>query len=93
MQTQTSFSAYAAALALVAGGIMAVHAPAQAADGSSVQLYGLVDAYVGSMRRSDQLARTLAVNSNGMTTSYWGLRGSEDLGGGLKALFALESFF
>ena len=93
MQTQTSFSAYAAALALVAGGIMAVHAPAQAADGSSVQLYGLVDAYVGSMRRSDQLARTLAVNSNGMTTSYWGLRGSEDLGGGLKTLFVLESFF
>ena len=28
-----------------------------------------------------------------MTTAYWGLGGTEDLGGGLKARFALESFF
>ena len=60
---------------------------------SSVQLYGLVDAYAGSMRRSDQAARTSVLNSNGMTTAYWGVAGSEDLGGGLKARFALESFF
>ena len=85
--------AYAAALAIMAGCAAAGPAQAQAAAGSSVQLYGLVDAYAGSMRRSDQPARTTAVNSNGMTTSYWGLRGSEDLGGGLKAVFVLESFF
>lgn len=60
---------------------------------SSVQLYGLTDIYVGSMRRSDQAARTSVVNSNGMTTSYWGVAGNEDLGGGLRALFTLESFF
>jgi predicted porin len=28
-----------------------------------------------------------------MTTSWWGMTGSEDLGGGLKASFALTSFF
>jgi predicted porin len=30
------------------------------------------------------------VISGGMNTSRWGLRGSEDLGGGLKAVFNLE---
>lgn len=79
------------------GGCMAIagtsHAQSSANQGSSVQLYGLVDAYAGSMRRSDQPARTTVLNSNGMTTSYWGVAGTEDLGGGLKARFALESFF
>lgn len=57
-----------------------------------VSIYGLVDAYVGSMRRSGA-QRTSAVNSGGMNTSFWGLRGQEDLGGGLQAFFTLESFF
>jgi predicted porin len=30
------------------------------------------------------------VSSGGMNTSRWGFRGSEDLGGGLKAVFKLE---
>jgi len=60
---------------------------------SSVQIYGLIDAYAGSMRRSDQPGRTSVVNSGGMNTAFWGVRGTEDLGGGLKALFMLESFF
>jgi predicted porin len=38
-------------------------------------------------------SRTTSVGSGGMTTSYWGIGGSEDMGGGLKAFFALESFF
>ena len=59
----------------------------------NVVLYGLVDAYMGSMRRSDQPGRTAVVNSGGMNTAFWGIRGSEDLGGGLQALFSLESFF
>ena len=94
MFMQMSFLTRAATLTMLAGATACAHAQAQPVAGSSsVQLYGLVDAYVGSMRRSDQPARTMVVNSNGMTTSYWGLRGREDLGGGLKAVFALESFF
>jgi predicted porin len=33
------------------------------------------------------------LNSGGMTTSWWGVTGTEDLGAGLKAGFALTSFF
>ena len=60
---------------------------------SSVQLAGLVDAYAGSMRMSGDAARKATVGSGGLTTSWFGMTGSEDLGGGLKANFALTSFF
>lgn len=63
---------------------------------SSVTLYGVADAgvrygsgltaaYAGSADSSS------AVNSGINTTSRFGFRGSEDLGGGLKAIFNLES--
>ncbi len=58
---------------------------------NSVKLYGLVNAGVGGY----QLAganRIKAVNSGDMSTSFWGVSGSEDLGSGLRANFALESF-
>jgi predicted porin len=65
---------------------------AQNTSADSVSIYGLLDEYVGSLRRSDQPGRTSVLNSGGMTTSFWGIKGSEDLGGGLQAVFALESF-
>ena len=80
-------------LSACAAMVGAAQAQAPVAQPSNVQIYGLVDAYIGSMRRSDQTGRTSVLNSNGMTTAYWGVRGTEDLGGGLKAQFALESFF
>ncbi|WP_322103736.1 porin [Paraburkholderia sp. J41] len=59
---------------------------------SSVQLYGQVDEWVGATRfPGSQTAWN--VGGGGMSTSYWGLKGSEDLGGGYKAIFTLESFF
>lgn len=66
-------------------------APAQAQ--TNVQIYGLVGSYVGSIKRSDNVERTTVVGSGGLTTSWWGIRGSEDLGGGTKAIFQLEQFF
>jgi predicted porin len=60
---------------------------------SSVQLMGLVDAYVGGIKMAGDAGRTNVVNSGGMTTSWWGMKGTEDLGGGLKANFLLTSFF
>jgi predicted porin len=59
---------------------------------SSVTLYGVVDAgFLYSNNIGGQkLYETSSGNVNG---SHWGLRGFEDLGGGLKALFVLENGF
>ncbi|MPV57721.1 porin [Burkholderia sp. HI2761] len=60
---------------------------------SSVSLYGLVDAFVGDTHMPGSAGSAWQVSSGGMTTSYWGLSGSEDFGRGMKAVFSLESFF
>ena len=62
---------------------------------SSVKLYGLVDMGVASLELAHDKGastRTTAVESGMMTTSFIGFAGVEDLGGGLKAEFTLESF-
>jgi predicted porin len=59
---------------------------------SSVQLYGQIDEWVGAQKFPNGQSAA-QVSGGGMSTSYWGLKGSEDLGGGYKAIFALEDFF
>ncbi len=59
---------------------------------SSVQLYGQVDEWVGATKFPGG-DRAWNVGGGGMSTSYWGMKGSEDLGGGYKAIFTLEDFF
>jgi predicted porin len=59
---------------------------------SSVTLYGLLDAgltYTSNVAHNSKWA----AGSGGINQSMFGLRGSEDLGGGLKAIFTLESGF
>ena len=64
---------------------------------STVTIYGLLDANINSTK--DQInngvnAQSQArIDSGGVQTSRFGLKGSEDLGGGLKANFKLESGF
>jgi len=58
-----------------------------------VEFYGLIGSFVGSMKRSDDVPRATVVGSGGLTTSWWGVRGSEDLGDGTKAIFELEQWF
>ncbi len=60
---------------------------------SSVQLYGLVDAWTGVHKPVGGRERAWTQGGGGMTTSYWGLKGQEDLTGGVKAIFAMEGFF
>src|SRR5579863_10722083 len=59
---------------------------------SSVQLYGQVDEWVGAQTFPGG-QRAWQVSGGGMSTPYWGLKGSEDLGNDYKAIFTLESFF
>lgn len=56
--------------------------------GTQVTLYGVVDANVQLLDGASKLTR---VQSGGLSGSRFGVRGSEDLGGGLKAFFTLES--
>lgn len=62
-----------------------------AAAQSTVNVYGLVDMNVGLISDAGtEGSNIVRVNSGGMNTSRLGFTGSEDLGGGLKALFQLE---
>ncbi|ATG22157.1 porin [Ralstonia pickettii] len=88
MQLKRRFKLAAAGLTAAAG-LAAGAAQAQ----SSVTLYGQVDAWAGATKNLGASDRAWGVNSGGMSTSYWGMKGSEDLGNGLKAIFTLEAFF
>lgn len=57
---------------------------------SQVTLYGLLDAGVTRVSGYGQGTVT-QLNSGIMEGSRWGIKGTEDLGGGYKALFTLES--
>lgn len=76
--------------ALGAADIQAQPAPA----GSSVTLYGLVDTGIEHLTHvANRGSVTRMPGLTGSTPSRWGLRGSEDLGSGLSAVFALEAGF
>ena len=82
---------------LIALAVLAASGAAMAQ--STVTLYGLADIWVGSVKDSATIGgvsasqRTTSVDSNGVNTSHFGFKGSEDLGGGLKANFQLEQGF
>jgi predicted porin len=62
----------------------------------SVTLYGILDAgisYVSHSSTQTGSAQLVKYGDGVASGSRWGLRGSEDLGGGLKALFVLENGF
>jgi len=56
---------------------------------SSVTLFGIVDADMKYVKTGDLKQKRL--DSSGLNTSRFGVRGTEDLGGGLKVGFWLES--
>lgn len=75
---------------VAAAALLALVGAAQAQ--SSVKLYGYVEAAFGSFKAVGDQSAVTKVQSGDMMTSFIGFSGSEDLGGGLKAEFALESF-
>lgn len=80
-------------IALAVLGSVASVAQAQ----SAVTLYGIVDLWVGrastTNATTDVKSSTTQMTSGGVSGSRWGLMGSEDLGGGLKGIFKIESGF
>ncbi len=77
---------------LIAGAALAAFAVgAQAQQASSVTLYGIVDVNVG---QSETHAGTTTTGMDRLANprgSRFGMRGSEDLGGGLRGIFQLEA--
>ena len=80
---KTSLLSIAAALALAGG--------AAQAQTNDVTVFGLMDLSISETKAPGGV-RNRDVASGMMTTSHFGLRGSEDLGGGLSAVFRLEHF-
>jgi predicted porin len=80
---------------LAATGLMGVAGVASAQ--SSVTLYGIVDgsllytSHTMNMQTGQNAGHQFSFTDSGMTGSNFGMRGTEDLGGGLHAEFALES--
>lgn len=79
----------ALALALASAAVLAA-APAAAQTASSLQLYGIVDIGVEFNDSGAPDGRRTLVNSGNLSGQRLGFRGTEDLGGGLKAVFNLE---
>jgi len=79
--------------ALVAAAVLALLSGAALADGSGVQFFGIVDAGVLTQNHSATGGSLTRLETSGLRQSVWGLKGSEDLGGGLSAFFNLESHF
>lgn len=59
---------------------------------STVTLYGIADVFLGATSGTGAQSQTV-LESGGVSGSRWGIKGSEDLGGGLKANFVLEQGF
>ncbi len=87
MKNKISFAVAACATAFAT-----THANAQ----SSVTLYGLIDAglmYTNNVASGKNAGALWQATSGTINGSRFGMRGSEDLGGGTKALFVLENGF
>jgi predicted porin len=87
---------------LVALAVLAASGAAMAQ--SSVTLYGIADIWLGSVDIEDNGSgvaaavgfangSTTRLQSGGVQSTRWGMKGTEDLGGGLKANFQFEQGF
>jgi len=79
------------------------------ADDSSVTLYGVLDAAIANIQHAYNFDPIMVSDNNplitkaphsatgmfsgGLSATRWGIKGQEDIGGGVKAIFLLESGF
>ncbi|HXZ06639.1 MAG TPA: porin [Paraburkholderia sp.] len=77
---------------IIAAGLTGICAVSGAWAQSSVTLYGSLDAGIAYVSNVGGSTKWMAENGN-MQPDRWGLKGVEDLGGGLKAVFQLENGF
>lgn len=75
----------------ICGATLVLAAGSAAAAGSGVMLYGVADTFVQYLDNGGQ--HSYSERSGGSTGSLFGLKGDEDLGGGLKAQFDVETGF
>ncbi len=78
--------------------VLGLIGPTAQAQTTPLSFYGTVDVSVGKLSAQPPgppnapVSSVTGVHNGGVQTSYFGLRGTEDLGDGLKAKFQLESF-
>lgn len=82
---KTAFKRQLATGSVLVMTLLAAHAQ------DSTSVYGLVDMSIGSTKAPGGTSTT-SMDSGKMTTSFIGFGGKEDLGGGLSAVYRLESF-
>ncbi|APW37779.1 hypothetical protein RD110_11710 [Rhodoferax koreense] len=88
------FPRWTAALLGAAALSAQVCAHAQGAPASAVTLYGIIDAGIEVVNKVNGVGSIQRMPSNtGMMPSRVGMRGTEDLGGGLRGVFTLEMGF
>ena len=93
MGNRSSTLAPAATRSLLVLAALAASAPFASAQ-SSVQVFGIIDAGILSQTNTATSKKSQTrLETSGIRQSVWGLKGSEDLGNGLKAFFNLESHF
>ncbi|CAB5282003.1 porin [Burkholderia multivorans] len=81
-------------LALSALSLALLGAAGAAQAQSSVTLYGVIDTSIAWVHGNNgQANNSWQMLSGNLQGSRWGLKGAEDLGGGLKAIFQLENGF
>lgn len=75
---------------LIAAAVVAA-LPAFAQAQTNVTMYGIADASVNVIKLDSGSRNAIMVQSGDQSISRWGVRGSEDLGNGMKAVFQFEA--
>ena len=78
-------------LKIIATGVASLALSAAAVAQSTVSIYGLMDVSAGRFQNVGA-QRVWRSDSGSMSTSYIGVKSSDDLGGGLSAKFAIEHY-